>query len=185
MEKNIPLHSYVYLWMIIAFLFVGYILVTGNKLYTSYNHQKNEKVTSMVLGILMTLYLMIFAFLCFFYRTPMDESHIRLEPFWSYKEAFNGTEVVRLGVARSILLNILITVPLGYLLPALYRNTKHRYAYTLLTVLALSLFTESVQFFTRTGLCETDDVINNVLGAVIGMLAYKVADMITKKERRK
>lgn len=180
MDVNTPLHGQVHLWGIIALIIAGYIAVIINKAYVL-DHSENRKATNIVLGIIFFVYLSGFSYLCVFYRTPMEESHIRLEPFWSYIEAFFGNGNIRLGVARSILLNIMITIPLGYWLPAVYRKTSHRYSYTLLTVLALSLVTELMQFLTRTGLCETDDVIDNILGAVIGLIAYKAGDYFVKK----
>ena len=107
---------------------------------------------------------------------------MRLEPFWSFREAFDGLSIRRLGVARSILLNIAITIPLGYLLPGLYQRSPHRYQLTILTVLLLSLVTEVVQLITKTGLAETDDVINNVLGALIGAALYWIIERIMRKD---
>lgn len=134
MNINVPLHSSIHLWGIIALIVAGYIVVVINRAYMI-KRCKNNIITIIVLASVYILYLSFYSYLCFFYRTQMPESHIQLEPFWSYKEAFNGTDIVRLGVARSILLNILITIPLGYLLPAVYRYTNHRYMYTFLTIL--------------------------------------------------
>ena len=137
---------------------------------------RDKRGTRIVLCFVLICYAVVYTYLTLFYRTPMDEQHIRFVPFWSYKEAFRDGQIVRLGVARSIILNIAITIPLGYLLPSIYQSTHHRYLYTFLTVLFLSLITEALQLITKTGLCETDDVINNVVGVVIGMFMYKVAE---------
>ena len=91
------------------------------------------------------------------------------------EKQFEGLSIKRLGVARSIILNVAITVPLGYLLPAVLRFVKHKFLWTIVTVLVLSLITELVQLISRTGLAETDDVINNVIGTVIGMFGYWIA----------
>ena len=141
-------------------------------------------ITNLILGAILLLYTALWCWLCFFYRKPMAEPHLRLDPFWSYREAFSHSGIARLGVARSIALNILLTVPLGYLLPAVFRNTKHPYVFTLLTVLTLSLTTEILQYLTRTGLAETDDVINNLLGCAAGLLAYRIAAVIVQKITR-
>ena len=114
----------------------------------------------------------------------MSEAHFQFVPLWSYREAFGDGGVARLGVARSIILNILITIPLGYFLPAVYRELKHRYRLSILTVVVISVITEIIQLISRTGLCETDDVINNTIGGIIGLVSYMVAGKIIKKVQR-
>lgn len=180
METNTPLHGYVHLGVIGLLVSIGFLAVLLNKVWAG-RHTENRKATGWVLGAVLLVYAFVYAYLCFFYRSPMNEAHIRLEPFWSYREAFGMGGIERLGVARSILLNILITVPLGYLLPAVFRFTPHPYRYTVLLVLALSVLTEFVQYVTKTGLCETDDVINNVLGGLVGLTAYILADKLVRK----
>lgn len=39
---------------------------------------------------------------------------------------------------------------------------------------AFSVFVEASQYYLRRGLCETDDVIHNTVGVVVGMIVYKV-----------
>lgn len=183
MEINTPLHNYVHLWIIGTIIVTGLLAVTINKRYAIY-HAKNQKVTNCILYIILLVYAAGYVFLCFFYRTPMNEAHIRLELFWSYQEAFEDGNIVRLGVARSILLNILIMIPLGYLLPAVFRQSTHPYRKTFLTIGILSLSTELIQYLSKTGLCETDDLFNNMLGGSIGIFLYILIDMIIKKVQK-
>ncbi len=175
MDINEPLHGQIHLWMIIIVILLSYLAVVGNK-YWARRHGEDRHATRIILGTILVFYFCIYAYLTFFYRTPMEEVHIKLEPFWSYREAFRDGKIVRLGVARSILLNIAITIPLGFLLPAVYGSSKHRYGLTFLTILLLSLATELIQLLTRTGLAETDDVINNVIGGAIGLIGYWIFD---------
>ena len=175
MDINEPLHGQIHLWMITAVIILSYLAVVGNK-YWAGRHGEDRRATKIVLGTILLFYFCIYAYLTFFYRTPMEEIHIKLEPFWSYREAFRDGDIVRLGVARSILLNIAITIPLGFLLPGVYGCSKHKYGLSFLTILLLSLATELIQLLTRTGLAETDDVINNVIGGAIGIIGYWVFD---------
>lgn len=181
MDINEPLHGQIHLWMIVAVILLGYAAVVGNKFWAK-RHVEDRKATRIILFFILLVYAAIYAYLTFFYREPMEEAHVRLEPFWSVREAFDGLSIRRLGVARSILLNIAITIPLGYLLPGLYQRSPHCYQLTILTVLLLSLVTEVVQLITRTGLAETDDVINNVLGALIGAALYWIIERIMRKD---
>lgn len=123
-------------------------------------------------AILLGFYLLIFIHLTFTYRHPTKKPHINLIPLWSYKEAFqmNPFKILRLGLARQILMNILLTVPSGLLLPILFDRIKHPYLVSVATVLMLSMLTEILQYYTHLGLCETDDVINNILGCLLGMM---------------
>ena len=180
MNINSPLHGYVHLGVIGILVFIGYLSVLLNKIWVR-KHNENRKATDLVLGFIFLIYALVYLYLCFFYRSPMAEAHIRLELFWSYREAFRIGGIERLGVARSIFLNILITVPLGYLLPAVFRFSSHPYRDTILIVFVLSVSTELIQYMTKTGLCETDDVINNMLGGLIGLTGYIIADKLLKK----
>lgn len=60
-------------------------------------------------------------------------------------------------------------VPLGLLLPLLFYRAKHPYVWTVLIVLGLSVLTEVLQYLTRRGLCELDDLFDNLLGGLIGI----------------
>ena len=183
MDINEPLHGQIHLWMIFSLILLGYLAVAGNK-YWARRHEEDIEATGIILGMILLVFCCIFAYLTFFYRTPMEEVHVRLEPFWSYREAFDGMSIRRLGVARSIILNIAIMIPLGYLLPAVYRGTTHRYLWTFLSILILSVITEILQLITKTGLCELDDIMSNSFGAMIGILGYVVADKVLNKQRR-
>ncbi len=180
MDINEPLHGQIHLWMIVVIILLGYLAVIGNK-YWAKRHVEDRKATRIILITILVIYAAVYSYLTFFYREPMTEAHLRLEPFWSYREAFDGFTIARLGVARSILLNIAITIPLGYLLPSVFRFRKHRYWWTMIIVLSLSIATELIQLFTRTGLCETDDVINNMFGCVLGMAGYWIADKLVER----
>ena len=137
------------------------------------NPNQNQTIhlpTTALTAVLLGIYLVIYLYLTFGFRRPAKAAHIDLTPFWSYREAFqfHPLSIRRLGLARQILLNILLTVPPGLLLPILYK-TKHPYLLAILTILALSVMTEALQYFTHLGLCETDDVIDNLLGGLLGM----------------
>lgn len=184
MEINEPLHEQVHLWMIASIIIFGYLAVVGN-MYWVKKHVRNRRGARIIFTIILLSYVAGYVYLTYFYRTPMEEGHARLEPFWSYREAFDGWKIKRLGVARSILLNLAITIPLGYLLPSVYKSATHRYFNTFLTVFFLSLITETIQLISKTGLCETDDVINNSLGACIGIVMFITAEKGIERIMRK
>ena len=46
---------------------------------------------------------------------------------------------------------------------------------------AFSVFVEASQYYLRRGLCETDDVIHNTIGVVVGMIVYAVVRKVGSK----
>ena len=81
------------------------------------------------------------------------------------------------------LINALMTVPVGFLTPALFK--KHKYLNTIICCAVLILAIEFLQFFTRTGTFETVDIINNIIGAVLGIAACAAVRKIYKQVREK
>ena len=76
------------------------------------------------------------------------------------------------------LLNILLFVPLGFLVPLLWPQTD-KFKYALLAGLSLLFFIEISQFFGYR-LLDIDDLIANTAGALLGHLMYGLFARITK-----
>lgn len=125
---------------------------------------------NLILLILLGIYLLVYIHLTFTYRRPARQAKINLTPFWSYKAAFQiiPPKIKRLGMARQIFMNILLTVPPGLLLPLCYHKKKNPVVMTVVSILLLSVTTEAVQYFTRRGLCELDDIFDNLFGGLLG-----------------
>lgn len=67
--------------------------------------------------------------------------------------------------------NIIMFVPMGVLLPMLFRWTK--YLLTSLPVAtALSVMIELIQLKKKIGYCQLDDVVANIIGFLIGYLGF-------------
>ena len=80
-----------------------------------------------LLGFLLLCYFVTYVYLTLSYRSPMEEAQSQLQLFWSYRDAFdleNGFKIKRLGLARQILLNILVYVPVGLLMPITYYRLR-------------------------------------------------------------
>lgn len=97
------------------------------------------------------------------FRPYSVEAKCILEPFWNYK-LFSGNELEDLG---EILMNIALFVPVG-VLGGLSNKGKLPFAMCVLLCIAFSTSIEASQYFLHRGLCETDDVIHNTLGFMIG-----------------
>lgn len=100
-------------------------------------------------------------------RTVFPESMLR-GLFWE----------IRKGYWNNILMNILLFIPLGFLIGG-WRGIA--------VGLFLSCRIEMTQYFGRLGYCEADDIMNNTIGTCIGsiarMLIHKFYYAIKKKSR--
>ncbi len=73
------------------------------------------------------------------------------------------------SISPQLLLNVVLFVPLGLAMPFICKKSSLLKAS--LTGLSISFIVEFVQFFIGRS-CETDDLICNTLGAVVGYLLY-------------
>ena len=101
------------------------------------------------------------------FRHVSSEVRYNLMPFWSYKAAFAGNT----GLAEEIILNILLYVPLGFVLRSF--SPKNKLWQCVLISFLISLSTEIMQLVLRLGLYEIDDIINNTLGGMLGAILYR------------
>ena len=100
--------------------------------------------------------------------------------FYSYKEAWNHFSAREW---RNIILNIMMFVPFGFLLPLVSKKFQAFWK----TYLAGFLFTfliEMTQLLFHLGICELDDFMNNTVGAMIGYGFYRLCVFIVKKWRK-
>lgn len=88
-------------------------------------------------------------------RKPFTGEHLKLELLWSWK-AWNVQR-------EQILTNVVMFVPVGVLGGLLWRWRG------VLVAAGMSFAIELLQLITARGLCEFDDVIHNMIGAVIGV----------------
>lgn len=101
--------------------------------------------------------------------------------FYSYREAWNSFAAVDW---RNIILNILMFVPFGFLLPFLSERFQ-KFWTTYLAGFLFTLLIESVQLIFKIGVFECDDLMNNFLGAMIGYGCYRIVRFVIEKVKRK
>ena len=99
-------------------------------------------------------------------------------PFWKYREILRGSEKTY-SLATEILLNILMLVPVGFLLPMLVK--KYALLYGFLCCFCIECF----QLVTRRGFFEVDDLLHNSLGVVIGYLLYLLLSKLFVNSRKR
>lgn len=69
--------------------------------------------------------------------------------------------------------NVVMFVPLGWFLPALFRKTRGFFRTVFLGV-GLVCLVEAVQFITGLGSCDVDDLLLNMLGVILGYGLYRL-----------
>lgn len=116
-----------------------------------------------ILG-LTVLFLIVVYYYTVFGREPLPETRIILEPFQTIKD-IQQYNYVSHGqyIFREVVLNVILLMPLGFLLTCL------RWHFLLVTLIGFlcSLSIEVLQYHTCTGTFEVDDLIYNTSGVLI------------------
>lgn len=102
----------------------------------------------------------------FLYKFAIQKEQINIVPFSQSIDI------------KAYLLNILLFIPLGFLMPFI-RRKKCSIANVLLNAFAFTFFIEISQLFNNRR-TDIDDIILNTLGAVIGFAMYNMFIKITK-----
>ena len=105
------------------------------------------------------------------------ESNLNLVPFRTlrlFARLLDSShpEYVRAAVIN-LFGNVIMFIPLGFLLPVTFRSLSILWK-TLLTTALLICAVEILQLFTLVGSCDIDDLILNVLGAALGYGLHKI-----------
>lgn len=150
-----PLHRIVIVMLMLAILWAVIGKIAGKRLWWRLFN------TVVFLGIVSAiLYTTVYA------RGENLQTPV-LMPFHSFIEAKIQPELY-----RAMLMNIFLFEPIGLSLPNILPQKVHPVADTVVFAMLLSIGIEASQFCFYLGRCETDDVIMNTLGAIIGAAAY-------------
>lgn len=104
-------------------------------------------------------------------------SRYKLIPFWSWYEVFVNHSR---SLLIEIILNMILLLPVGFLLPAIF-DRRVRPSVGFLVGVIISAVIEASQLIFRRGLFEWDDMIHNGFGCMVGCL---IMNMIIYKSNR-
>ena len=125
--------------------------------------KKKIILSQMISGLLLTVYLGVVFASTVFTRTPDGIWHYELIPFWSWREVLIGNTYM----LTEIVLNVILFIPIGILIPVLLHRRIRWWQGLLLGVL-LSAVIEVSQLVLCRGLFEWDDMFHNgMVGCVI------------------
>lgn len=145
------------------------------------SHSKTGTVLKKIIPAAFVIYLAAVFYITVFSR-PAEERRFDMEPFNSYIMLIRDRNIFYLYQSAC---NILMTIPLGIMLPLMSDKYKSLKSIAVRGFL-FSAFIEFVQYISCRGLCEFDDLFNNTLGAVIGYWIYLLlfSGIFIKKKRK-
>ncbi|MCM3626250.1 VanZ family protein [Paenibacillus glycanilyticus] len=143
---------------------------------------QNRKWIQALVWFVFTSYALIAVYQLFLTQTrliqhSMEQPHPNLIPFQSILQYANGYPNYNFDTwFFNLFGNVLLFVPLGFLLPILFAKAR-RFSTTIVWTILVSLTIELTQLGTRLGSFDVDDLILNVLGGLIGFAVWIMADV--------
>ena len=169
---------------ILAIFLIGYFLVYKKLLKGT----KTIKKSQILLYTVSICYVVIVIGATFFSRMPSEtyNDKMNLNLFSSYVEAYHDIGVVLLNnvLLRNLILNIMLFIPLGFLLPLYSDKLKKMYIVVPIGLLA-TLTIEFTQHFNDYGTFEIDDALNNTIGTLLGYCIFMIFYRLKNKESLK
>jgi glycopeptide antibiotics resistance protein len=181
------------IWIAIAIFGCALMLPVISKLLS-----KRHRLLRTVGILLFILYILVNLNETLLFRENMSHAKSELSLLWSYRRSLSllseSGEGINLSITdwrllKQIILNILLYIPFGYLLPFAWpklTEKKGRQSRLRLTNLfksfpwivvligvTFSMATEFTQLLFKLGLFELDDILNNTIGCLIGVLLYQ------------
>lgn len=78
------------------------------------------------------------------------------------------------GCCKGAILNILLFIPMGYFVPCiLFQKNRGNWMFYIIVYVIIIFLTEIGQYSFNLGWFDLDDVINNLIGSIIGFVFYK------------
>lgn len=173
----ISVHSY-YLITFFAtvFIFVFWLLFFAKRYFTKHGITVKSILRAFAGFLLVACYIML-SFETIFSRPPGSRGGLQ------YLFDFGGIFTNPLG-ARFEIENIILFIPLGFLICSLCKRKMRFFKTTFLCILT-SVTIETTQYFTARGFAQISDVVFNTLGGIFGLLLFILCELIFKNIRHK
>lgn len=123
-----------------------------------------------IAGLILAEYVFVIYCSTVIYRTAADGNGHEFRPFWSY----DAIEYGRPELLAENLMNVIVFVPVGILLGIMFSGARFtvmkKMLITMIIGMCISLSIEAMQYFFQRGFAETDDVMNNTMGCLLGLM---------------
>ncbi|MCI5529987.1 MAG: VanZ family protein [Blautia sp.] len=130
--------------------------------------------------ILFLVYFAVVLYLTIFMRIGTVDTSIVTTPFDDLKNAIQYRDP---AMVQHMVLNVLMFVPFGYLIPAMNPESIRRCSFAFLGGIVCSTVIEGAQMIFSLGQSDIDDIIANSIGAVIGYLLVRFVWQFRKNWR--
>ncbi len=156
-----------------------------------------------LLFLVFAAYVTVFAYLVFFSRAASETYKIHIAPFADLRnaidydhgvfdilvilieqgpqEALSHIRVVKAEDIAQVYMNMMLFVPMGYLLPYVFGFFRSRASVRpVLACFVISFLTENLQLIFKRGFYDMDDLLANTFGGLIGQFLFlTVAYVVT------
>lgn len=161
---DIPL--YVYETLLSVFCLVSVFIISFDGI---------KRGWKMVIKILLFEYSFLLYCSTVIFRDSKLERGPELMPFWSYAAIQNGVDTI----IPEVVMNVVALIPIGLMMGVVFKRANWRKVLVAGAVISVSI--ELMQLIFRKGCCETDDVIHNTIGCVMGYGVYSIVRYIQNK----
>ncbi len=128
--------------------------------------------------VVLSVYTVVLLYFTFIGRYSHEEYGFQIFFFESYRKLLTHFSF---HIATQLLVNLGMLFPVGFLLPMVLACRK-KYLLTILLSVFLTLLIETMQLVMKCGTFEVDDIINNIIGAALGMAVYAVTKRLSGKK---
>lgn len=129
------------------------------------------------IGLICSVFLIIFSTIFFVPITFHPEEHIlNIKPFnWiGNRDSFQQIIVEKVP-------NIMLFIPFGFFVPIVLKNKRKLYKTTIIA-LGITFSVEFIQYFIGRS-SDIDDIITNLLGAIVGYAVFKIFNKFLKQKK--
>lgn len=163
---------------IVFFLAVIVIWTIVSCVMYKYDKVKTWKIINFiffVLSLLLVLWYTVFG------RHPGTIQEIHFNPCDLFEQTKEQPEIY-----RSMFMNVMLFVPFGIFLPFIFRKEKilRNFLITTLSGFLCSVIVESIQYIFAFGQADSADVLCNLLGVIIGSIAYILSMNIIREIKK-
>ena len=130
--------------------------------------------------VLFLIYFAVVLYLTIFMRIGTVDTSVITTPFDDLKNAIQYRDP---AMVQHMVLNVIMFVPFGYLIPAMNPENLRRCSFAFLGGIVCSTVIEGAQMIFSLGQSDIDDIIANSIGAVIGYLIVRFVWQFQKNWR--
>ncbi len=135
----------------------------------------NIKYIKVIFAVLLIAYLLLLAYLTLlskYYGREVEHRSINLIPFRTIVDFLTSGYDMR-PIITNLVGNIAAFMPMGFLFPIVFKQLDRLQKIVFVALLS-SLTIEVAQYILRVGASDIDDLILNVLGAIVGYWVFRL-----------